>query len=678
MKATFLLVFFFLLINFSTVKADISSIFISEVLPDATGTDTGKEYIEIYNSQTTSVNLEGWYLLNYSQSGTSKKVVLPTMQIKPKEYFLVAEDLSVYGNVSGISIGNSKLAFYNDFGKIQLFDSTGNIQHEFIYGDSKEGSAWEFGGPLCYSNIVISALNTPGKESNNIKSECFNLPSSYPQSSITAKISFSTDNTTWVDTTSEFVNTPIYFKYEINSNLNPGSVKWLDAFNNQLTNPYSFTTKYNNVINLELGFNNEVRSFSSKNITIQNPISNKVLITEVYPNPESPDKEWLEIYNADKLDILLSNYYIEEKSSTGITNRRLKLPDIYIKPGEYYVLTEDNLNITLNNSGDEVYILDINGNSIDSFIYKEIDKSKSIGKLFQNGSYSNQVTETSSPTPGGENKFFDSQSSSQEVTLSKIKDLKGGAIVYLQVHINNLIDKFAFLEDTTARLKVKTTDILSSELVNTIANIKGKVITYNGAKTLEISSSDIEVVDYFNPNYVEVNLLELTLNDVGRHISLQGEIQEVYSNRIKLSVQSKQISIYTNKTFNSLANVKGKVINVNGTIDFYRGSFRVIEIETDFSQILGIQEFVNTPISYTQKDSLDFNKLIPTSNNTDYSQSLVIFGYVTIVFIIITELFRNRNQIKKYFNKKIKGYSQLLKMNRIQSRFSSHDKIINR
>ncbi len=671
MKATFLLILFFLFINFFTVNADTGSIFISEVLPDATGTDTGKEYIEIYNNQATTINLESWYLLNYSQSGTSKKILLPNIQIKPKEYFLIAEDLSTYGNVSGISIGSSKLAFYNDFGKIQLFDSTGNINHEFVYGDSKEGSAWEFGGPLCSINIVISTLNTPGKESSNIKSECFSLPPSYPQTSITAKIFFSTDNTTWVDTLSAFVNTPIYFKYELTGNLSPVSVKWFDAFNNQLTNPHSFTTKYNNVINLELGFDNEVRSFSSKNITLQNHISNKVLITEVYPNPESPDKEWLEIYNSDKVDILLANYYIEEKSSTGITNRKLKLPDVYIKAGEYYAIAEDNLSITLNNSGDEIYLLDTNGNSIDSFIYKEVDKSKSIGKLLQNGSYTNQVAETSIPTPGSENKFFDSSSSVQEATLSKVKDLKGGTIVYLQVNINNLIDKFAFLEDATGRLKVKTTDVLSSEFVNTIANIKGKVITYNGAKTLEINSAEIEVIDYFNPNFIEVSLTDLTLDDVGRNVYLDGEIQEIYSNRIKLLTQNKIISIYTNKTFSPLTNTKGKTIKVKGSIDFYRGSFRVIEIETDFSQVLGTQETANTPVSYIQSNYSDLNKLIPISNNSDYSQHLVSFGYITIVFIIVTESFRNRNQIKKFLNKRFVKYRQLLKVVRVQNRFSS-------
>lgn len=249
--------------------------------------------------------------------------------------------------------------------------------------------------------------------------------------------------------------------------------------------------------------------------------------------------------------------------------------------------------------------------------------------------------------------------------------MKGGTIVYLQVNINNLIDKFAFLEDATGRLKVKTTDVLSSEFINTIANIKGKVITYNGAKTLEINSAEIEVIDYFNPNFIEVSLTDLTLDDVGRYVYLDGEIQEIYSNRIKLLTQNKIISIYTNKTFSPLTNTKGKTIKVKGSIDFYRGSFRVIEIETDFSQVLGTQETANTPVSYIQSNYSDLDKLIPISNNSDYSQHLVSFGYITIVFIIVTESFRNRNQIKKFLNKRFVKYRQLLKVVRVQNRFSS-------
>jgi len=650
MKATFLFILYLVLfLPLSTVLATNTTLTISELLPDALGTDGGKEYIEICNS-SSDINIKDWYFISISQGGTTKKILLPEVIIKAKSYFVVAEDLTFIGN--GINIGIGKLALPNDFGRLQLFNSSGILISEVEYGDSKEGIAWDVSGPLC-SQVSLSTINSPGVQNSNYKFECFinETPTSYPSEEVIniEKIEVSLDQNIWTDTISTFVNTPIYFRYKLNKDKELHDITWKTFTGDLLSNPHIFQSEYDNKIILEASYNSKILKSESSKITINNNIPHKILITEVYPSPESPDREWIELFNNNDVDINLSNYHIEEKTSSGNSNNRTILSSQIIKPKEYFLIYEDEFNVSLNNSGDSIYLFDLYGNILDQFIYSEVDKSKSVGKKLENNVFSDETYTTLSPTPLGENKFSDNQNVSETLnvySISSISSLKSGTELLLNATINNYIDKYIFISDATGKFKAKLTKEVSEDLINTDVHIKAKVTTSNGAKNLLINPDDIIVINYKEIDYKLMQLKEVTLDDIGKQFRIEGNVAEVYSNRYKIKVDDELINIYSSNTSDI---VKGKNVNVTGTLDYYRNTFRIIEIEHFFASVEGVVNN-NQPMSYPTTS----NYLIPQEYKEDYSKIyLVTFGYITLSIIFLFEIIRSRKTILKFVKSRI-------------------------
>lgn len=645
MKATFL---FILVIGvffpiFKTKALD-SYISISELLPDAVGSDSGKEYIELFSSST--IHLKDWYFVNTSQSGTVKRINLPEVDILADTYFVFAEDLSALGILNGFSLGNGKIALYNDFGKLELYNSNNQLILEVNYGDSKEGNSWENSGPLC-TELDLTTINTPGSKNTNYKNECFSIsePLSYPQDSITLKnIEFSLDGVTWTDTISTFISTPIYFRYITNQDVILQNISWKDVNGNKLNNPHIFNSSYRNLINFEATYKGQLINGASLNIDIQSNIPSTLIITELYPSPESPDREWIEIYNNGDKDVNLINYYLEEKSSTGITNNRGILKDQIIKSREYFVLYEEEFNLSLNNSGDSIYIFDTEGKEIDKFIYTESEKSKSVGRKFNGNEFSPETFITLSPTPFLENKFPESVVATSELmlfTVSDINELKGGTEFILNVNINNYIDKYVFINDITGTLKAKLTKVILDDIANTAVRTKAKVVTSNGVKNIIINPDDIEVIGYLDINYRVLEKSSLLESNIGNQFRFSATVKEVYANRYKVEFENELINVYSTNTSNLF---KGDTVEVSGTLDYFRNAYRIIENERISPEVKG-----DSVLAVEDRVITKANALIEQSFQEDYSKVyLVTFGYITLGIILMYELIKSRKSIKKF------------------------------
>ena len=95
-----------------------------------------------------------------------------------------------------------------------------------------------------------------------------------------------------------------------------------------------------------------------------------LIINEVYPNPENPDSEWVEIYNDTDHDLDLSDIEIID-----LTGKKLDLENNNIPANNYLTTTSVNI---LNNDGDTVFLKKISGEIIDIATYSgSIDKNKS-------------------------------------------------------------------------------------------------------------------------------------------------------------------------------------------------------------------------------------------------------------------------------------------------------------
>lgn len=114
------------------------------------------------------------------------------------------------------------------------------------------------------------------------------------------------------------------------------------------------------------------------------PVSyDKIYLSEVMVNPDVGQKEWVEIYNDNDFDVVLTNWFIDDLENAGSTP---KLFTLNIKAKGYAVF--DLTSSIFNNDGDSVRLLDFNKKELDSFEYATSQKGKSLGRVsFDNDSF---------------------------------------------------------------------------------------------------------------------------------------------------------------------------------------------------------------------------------------------------------------------------------------------------
>lgn len=99
--------------------------------------------------------------------------------------------------------------------------------------------------------------------------------------------------------------------------------------------------------------------------------------------------DWIEIYNAGESELLLSDYWASDKPDNPYLSR---LPEVTLKPGEYYVLSCDrDLSFNLSKDGETVLLTRRDGVTSSSVTFPAFEK---------NYSYTNDSGISSTPSPG--------------------------------------------------------------------------------------------------------------------------------------------------------------------------------------------------------------------------------------------------------------------------------------
>jgi len=124
-----------------------------------------------------------------------------------------------------------------------------------------------------------------------------------------------------------------------------------------------------------------------------------IFINEILPSPEGPDEtdEWIEISNQNNFEVDLSGWKIKDsigKSTTYIFSKRTKVPSQGL-----LTLSRQTTKITLNNDGDEMFLLKPDGKVADSVSYEKALIGQSYNKTSSGWIWSNILT------PGLDNKI---------------------------------------------------------------------------------------------------------------------------------------------------------------------------------------------------------------------------------------------------------------------------------
>ena len=112
---------------------------INEIFPNPDGSDSGQEWIELYNTGTEPIRIDSWTIETASSSWSTRYTFPPETTIEPGAFFLLGEEdvPSEFADLtmtSTLSLGNASTGFDG----VRLMDCPGNKVDTIIYG--KEGA----------------------------------------------------------------------------------------------------------------------------------------------------------------------------------------------------------------------------------------------------------------------------------------------------------------------------------------------------------------------------------------------------------------------------------------------------------------------------------------------------------------------------------------------------------
>jgi len=464
-----------LMIIFSTiVSADIR---INEIMYDPEDESNG-EYIELYNIEQYNINLEGWEIDGENLDG----------YIDSNSYFVIADDLSYLEEIFNININGitEKISLTNTGELILLKNNEDEIIDAIRYYDLVDE-----GKSLCkINNIWQECSATPGFENKEILID-------YVERVIDGD-TFELENGKKVRLIG--INTPEvdeYYYAEAKNRLKElVEGKWVilekdienkdiydrllryvyidDLFVNLILveEGYAKAYPYEPNIRYKSEFANAENEAKSNSISMWAPI--QIKINEFLPNPigkdddESPNGEWVELYNYGNKDIDLGGLILNDNYGNGLEISEVNVLDsTIIKSKNFKVIYRNgNGRLELNNEGFDKVILYYDGIIIDEVSYSNSKEGISWGLI-------ESIWQYGLPTPNEENKG----NKSIENSKIKIKKVYGNTAKWGDI----IRVKFDLFKADTRKNSIKTWIEKDNKKVSeeTKMNIYGKYSDYN-------------------------------------------------------------------------------------------------------------------------------------------------------------------------------------------------------
>ncbi|MBI2356180.1 MAG: lamin tail domain-containing protein [Candidatus Doudnabacteria bacterium] len=403
----------------STPQAYSVSVKISEFMPNPEGTDSGEEWVELYNDSVSYVELKGWKLDDSSPDGKigTSAVLLSEYTIPPKEYLV-------------ISLDESAFALNNSTDSVRLIWPDGQVADEVSYEEAKEEESYAKQPDNIFawtSKVTRGAVNqfsqatSPLGASNpadfGIKiNEIFPNPEGADSGKEWVEIKNQGDAAVsldgWIIDDGKVEDKIGASAYTISGvTLNPGQVVQIIlpsgsfALNNSGKETVRIFNSFKTLINsvdyenaeedLSFGYNNDTWSWmkptpNQANIEaseVEQKEKAQIFINEVFPEPEKGVEEFVELVNLGNAAVNLSGWTIADNVSEH------KLADLIIESGQLLVISKSQSKLSFNNYGQEVVrISDEQGEVIDEVEYEDAPKNQSYNLIEGSFVWSELVT----------------------------------------------------------------------------------------------------------------------------------------------------------------------------------------------------------------------------------------------------------------------------------------------
>jgi len=353
-----------------------TNIIINELYPHpSAGTE---EYIELYNTGNSTVNLKGWKLDDQSPGGSAGHIITSDTFISPHQYLIFPKSQT---HISLNDTGDYACIFQPNNNLLEITPNYGTATTGYAY--AKINSNWQWTKRVTPNSVNIYESIIDDDETDITDQE------GLQEDEITIELDS--------ETTKEKLTKLIW---EINWPGALGEIKIYQSekknyLGNQIgqTSPQnteylldhlSSKTKYfftivGNYNGQDIKSNQIEITTTNTQTTSNSGIPKQIVISEILPNPNVGESEFIELYNPTNQDVNISGWKLQDASGKTYVITVLDLEEITIaemdqevilKPNQYLLLEYPVTNIRLNNSGgEEVKLLDITDTVIDTVAY---------------------------------------------------------------------------------------------------------------------------------------------------------------------------------------------------------------------------------------------------------------------------------------------------------------------
>jgi len=364
------------------------------------------EWVEIYNRTMDPVNLKNW---TFSDNSTTKIITGHDILIPSGSFVVLTEDSSIlnYYSVPCEIIEFSLPALNNTGDAVVIKDSIGIVIDSLFYvpgwGGSTGGRSLErksADDPSVlqsnWSTCVSIFKATPGiinsitQKNNDLRISLFKPSSNYGIIGEPLQFEILVKNA-GLYSSSDFL---VSLYYDVNMDSIPQYNELVSAINSPLLLPGDSaqliisTDSFGEGVNYFISeltvlpdddtTNNTAYTFFTGIIVSE--ARNDLIVNEFMYDPDTPQPEWIEIFNRSDKPLNLKNHKIADSHDTV----KVISDDIILVPGDYIVISSDSTIINyfnvqssliiktlpaLNNSGDKIIFLDSLNRVIDSLEY---------------------------------------------------------------------------------------------------------------------------------------------------------------------------------------------------------------------------------------------------------------------------------------------------------------------
>ncbi len=316
-------------------------VYINEILPSA-----DEEYIELFNSTATDVDLSNWKFKDASKTG--KYIFSKGAHINPGDY------LVVYKTEYKFSLNNSS----NE--SVFLYDPNEKIVSEISYKSAKENISYNFNG----NTWRWSRFLTPGKEN-----KFNNLPESKEKKDKNIYVGMYAD---FSSKASDKDGDKLKFVWDFGD----GHKSYLKKTRHKFEKAGKYT------VILKISDDSEDK-FETFNIEVKKYPESKLKITSVVPNPSGNDSEneYIVVRNQTKKKINLKDWSVATGSKNLYNHPITK--KLTIDPGETLKITRKISKFTLNNKKSKIELRYPNGKVADKIKYDKGKKSVEDDEIYE-------------------------------------------------------------------------------------------------------------------------------------------------------------------------------------------------------------------------------------------------------------------------------------------------------